>query len=157
VETTPKASGCFMGGTRAVREEPGKQKPRSAICASRVRDCGRGNSPEAAPKQKGRGKGDRHRSSSAGRDLSWPRSGSASQPVPHFFQKGWWSGYPLNELALRALTISKYGEGDRRPDPLGIVNGVRIRPFARVLWSQCEQFRAVVGLSDGLVLDRRCI
>src|SRR5260221_2432930 len=25
----PKASGCFMGGTCAVREEPGKQKPRS--------------------------------------------------------------------------------------------------------------------------------
>src|SRR6266436_4435609 len=25
----PKASGCFMGGTCAVREEPGKQNPRS--------------------------------------------------------------------------------------------------------------------------------
>lgn len=25
----PKPSGCFMGGTCAVREEPGKQKPRS--------------------------------------------------------------------------------------------------------------------------------
>src|SRR5882762_11040631 len=25
----PKASGCFTGGTCAVREEPGKQKPRS--------------------------------------------------------------------------------------------------------------------------------
>src|SRR5207249_2480058 len=24
----PKASGCFMGGTCAVQEEPGKQKPR---------------------------------------------------------------------------------------------------------------------------------
>ena len=32
-----------------VREEPGKQKPRSAVFESRVRDCGRGNSPEAAP------------------------------------------------------------------------------------------------------------
>jgi hypothetical protein len=57
VETTPKASGCFMGGTRAVREEPGKQKPRSALFASRQRDCGRGNSPQAAPKQKRGGKG----------------------------------------------------------------------------------------------------
>src|SRR5260370_37865673 len=25
----PKASGCFMGGTCVVQEEPGKQKPRS--------------------------------------------------------------------------------------------------------------------------------
>lgn len=41
-----------MGGTRAVRGEPGKQKPRSALFTSRPRDCGRGNSPEAAPKQK---------------------------------------------------------------------------------------------------------
>ena len=49
-----------MGGTRVVWEEPGKQKPRSALFASRPRDCGRGNSPEAAPKQKrgGRGKMD---------------------------------------------------------------------------------------------------
>lgn len=41
-----------MGGTRAVREEPGKQKARSALFASRPRDCRRGNSPEAAPKQR---------------------------------------------------------------------------------------------------------
>jgi PadR family transcriptional regulator len=40
-----------MGGTRAVREEPGKQKLRRAFFASRLGDCGRGNSPEAAPKQ----------------------------------------------------------------------------------------------------------
>ena len=46
-----------MGGTRVVREEPGKQKPRSAPFASRLRDCGRGNSPEAAPKQMRGGKG----------------------------------------------------------------------------------------------------
>jgi hypothetical protein len=45
-----------MGGTRAVWEEPGKQKPRSALFASRLRDCGRGNSPEAAPKQMRGGK-----------------------------------------------------------------------------------------------------
>jgi hypothetical protein len=46
-----------MGGTRVVREEPGKQKPRSAVLASRLRDCGRGNSPEAAPEQMRGGKG----------------------------------------------------------------------------------------------------
>jgi hypothetical protein len=35
-----------------------KQKPRSALFASRLRDCGRGDSPEAAPKQERGGKGE---------------------------------------------------------------------------------------------------
>ena len=55
-----------MGGTRAVREEPGKQKPRNAAFASRLRDCGRGNSPEAAPKQMRGRKGKMYRVSSFG-------------------------------------------------------------------------------------------
>jgi hypothetical protein len=33
------------------------QKPRSALFAPRLRDCGRGNSPEAAPKQSAAEKG----------------------------------------------------------------------------------------------------
>src|SRR5713101_1895701 len=45
----PKASGCFMGGTCAVREEPGKQKPRSALCASRYGTAGAGIWPEQCP------------------------------------------------------------------------------------------------------------
>jgi hypothetical protein len=49
VETTPKASGCFMGGTRAVREEPGKQKPRSARFASRYGTAGVGILPKQRP------------------------------------------------------------------------------------------------------------
>jgi hypothetical protein len=50
-----------------IREEPGKQKPRSALFASRPRDCGRGNSPEAAPRQEAGGKGKMYRNSSLGR------------------------------------------------------------------------------------------
>jgi hypothetical protein len=37
------ADGCILGGTRAVREEPEKQKLRSAFFASRMRDRGRRN------------------------------------------------------------------------------------------------------------------
>jgi hypothetical protein len=42
-----------MGGTCAVREEPGKQKLRSAFYASRMRGRGRRNWPEAVPKKMG--------------------------------------------------------------------------------------------------------
>jgi hypothetical protein len=40
-----------------IREEPEKQKTRSALFASRLRDCGRGKSLEAAPNKKREGKG----------------------------------------------------------------------------------------------------
>src|SRR6267142_3094088 len=39
----PKASGCFMGGTCAVREEPGKQKPRSCRAQELARSCAQEN------------------------------------------------------------------------------------------------------------------
>src|SRR6266849_6494185 len=45
----PKASGCFMGGTRAVREEPGKQKPRSC----RAQELARSSAQENAWRKKG--------------------------------------------------------------------------------------------------------
>ena len=38
-----------MGGTRAVREEPGKQKPRSALFASRYGTAGVGILPKQRP------------------------------------------------------------------------------------------------------------
>src|SRR5215470_12808884 len=56
----PKASGCFMGGTCVVREEPGKQKPRSCraqelarsralspLVSRMLRECGK-QTPDAA-------------------------------------------------------------------------------------------------------------
>src|SRR6266851_5230658 len=46
----PKASGCFMGGTCAVREEPGKQKPRSC----RAQELARSRAQENARQKKGR-------------------------------------------------------------------------------------------------------
>src|SRR6266850_687453 len=39
----PKASGCFMGGTCAVQEEPGKQKPRSCRAQELARSCAQEN------------------------------------------------------------------------------------------------------------------
>src|SRR5258707_8523065 len=39
----PKASGCFMGGTCAVREEPGKQKPRSCRAQELAPSCAQEN------------------------------------------------------------------------------------------------------------------
>src|SRR5216683_8264127 len=44
----PKASGCFMGGTCAVREEPGKQKPRSC----RAQELARSSAQENARQEK---------------------------------------------------------------------------------------------------------
>src|SRR6266446_5979940 len=44
----PKASGCFMGGTCAVREEPGKQKPRSC----RAQELARSRAQENARQKK---------------------------------------------------------------------------------------------------------
>ncbi len=44
----PKASGCFMGGTCAVREEPGKQKPRSC----RAQELARSSAQENARQKK---------------------------------------------------------------------------------------------------------
>src|SRR5882672_4709259 len=45
----PKASGCFMGGTCGVREEPGKQKPRSCraqeLARSRAQENETGKGP----------------------------------------------------------------------------------------------------------------
>src|SRR6266436_284339 len=38
----PKASGCFMGGTCAVREEPGKQNPRSCRAQELARSSAQG-------------------------------------------------------------------------------------------------------------------
>jgi len=43
-------AGCILGGTRAVWEEPRKQKPRSALFASRIRDRGRRNLARAVPR-----------------------------------------------------------------------------------------------------------
>ena len=48
----PKASGCFMGGACAVREEPGKQKPRSCRAQELARSsaqemCARKRMPHA--------------------------------------------------------------------------------------------------------------
>src|SRR6266478_651746 len=45
----PKVSGCFMGGTCAVREEPGKQKPRSC----RAQECGSKLCPGKCAAEKG--------------------------------------------------------------------------------------------------------
>jgi len=39
----PKASGCFMGGTCVVREEPGKQKPRSCRAQELARSSAQEN------------------------------------------------------------------------------------------------------------------
>src|SRR6267142_798170 len=39
----PKASGCFMGGTCAVREEPEKQKPRSCWAQELARSSAQKN------------------------------------------------------------------------------------------------------------------
>ena len=39
----PKASGCFMGGTCVIREEPGKQKPRSCRAQELARSSAREN------------------------------------------------------------------------------------------------------------------
>src|SRR5206468_639301 len=44
----PKASGCFMGGTCAVREEPEKQKPRSC----RAQELARSSAQENARQKK---------------------------------------------------------------------------------------------------------
>src|SRR5712692_4118948 len=44
----PKASGCFMGGTCAVREEPGKQKPRSCRAQELARSSAHENAAENA-------------------------------------------------------------------------------------------------------------
>src|SRR6266567_1846126 len=44
----PKASGCFMGGTCVVREEPGKQKPRSC----RAQELARSNAQENTRQKK---------------------------------------------------------------------------------------------------------
>src|ERR1700737_1634904 len=44
----PKVSGCFMGGTCAVREEPGKQKPRSC----RAQELARSSAQETAWQKK---------------------------------------------------------------------------------------------------------
>src|ERR1700675_369396 len=41
--SAPKASGYFMGGTRAVREEPGKQKPRSCRAQELARSSAQEN------------------------------------------------------------------------------------------------------------------
>src|SRR5712664_2963440 len=46
----PKVSGCFMGGTCAVREEPGKQKPRGC----RAQELARSSAKETAWQKKGR-------------------------------------------------------------------------------------------------------
>jgi len=71
-----------MGGTRVTRGEPGKQKPRSAAFASRLRDCGRGNSPEAAPKQMRGGKGRNvPRQLHALRQRPWRLQGARSLPA----------------------------------------------------------------------------
>jgi hypothetical protein len=45
----PKASGCFMGGTCVVREEPGKQKPRSC----RAQELARSSAQENVGQKKG--------------------------------------------------------------------------------------------------------
>src|SRR6266850_5875666 len=45
----PKASGCFMGGTCAVQEEPGKQKPRSC----RAQELARSSAQENERQKKG--------------------------------------------------------------------------------------------------------
>src|SRR5438445_11713325 len=42
----PKASGCFMGGTCAVREEPGKQKPRSCRAQELARSSAQENAQQ---------------------------------------------------------------------------------------------------------------
>src|SRR5881296_2117862 len=39
----PKASGCFMGGTCGVREEPGKQNPRRCRAQELARSSAREN------------------------------------------------------------------------------------------------------------------
>ncbi len=39
----PKARGCFMGGTCAVRKEPGKQKPRSCRAQKLARSSAQKN------------------------------------------------------------------------------------------------------------------
>jgi hypothetical protein len=44
----PKASGCFMGGTCAFREEPGKQKPGSC----RAQELARSRAQENARQKK---------------------------------------------------------------------------------------------------------
>src|SRR5260370_8826915 len=44
----PKASACFMGGTCAVRGEPGKQKPRSC----RAQELARSSAQENARQKK---------------------------------------------------------------------------------------------------------
>ncbi len=44
----PKASGCFMGGTCDVREEPGKQNPRSC----RAQELARSSAPEDTRQKK---------------------------------------------------------------------------------------------------------
>jgi len=44
----PKANGCFMGGTCVVREEPGKQKPRSC----RAQELARSSAQENARQEK---------------------------------------------------------------------------------------------------------
>src|SRR5260221_13630325 len=46
----PKASGCFMGGTCAVQEEPGKQKTRSC----RAQELARSSAQENARQKKDR-------------------------------------------------------------------------------------------------------
>lgn len=43
VDTAPKASGCILGGNRAIREEPRKQKPRSCRAQELSRSCAREN------------------------------------------------------------------------------------------------------------------
>jgi hypothetical protein len=45
----PKASGCFMGGTCTVQEEPGKQNPRSC----RAQELARSSAQENARQKKG--------------------------------------------------------------------------------------------------------
>src|SRR5467141_3029948 len=47
--SAPKASGCFMGGTCAVREEPGKQKPRSC----RAQELARSSAQEMSGRKRG--------------------------------------------------------------------------------------------------------
>jgi len=41
--SAPKASGCFMGGTCAIRAEPRKQKPRSCRTQELARSSAREN------------------------------------------------------------------------------------------------------------------
>jgi len=63
-----------------------KQKPRSALFASQLRDCGRGNSPEAAPKQmrgrKGKSAASVHLVEAGGQATHSTEGGKAKTSLP---------------------------------------------------------------------------